>query len=85
MPENGVETFDREMFTARALGYLCLHFADLGEKTVLERADFLMGLGLPRREAAVVLGSTDESLRVRAYQRDKQAVQGKGKAKGGGS
>lgn len=67
-----LEKFDWDPFIGRALGYLCLHFTDLGKKTVIERADFLMALGLPRREAAAVLGTSDESLRVLANQRAKR-------------
>jgi hypothetical protein len=63
------EEYDWNPFVGRALAYLCLHFADLGKKSVLEQADFLMNLGLPRRDAAAVLGSSDESLRVLANQR----------------
>ena len=36
-------------FIGRALGYLCLHLADMRSKTVLEQAEFLMALGMPRR------------------------------------
>lgn len=61
--------FDWDPFIGKALAYLCLHFADLTSKTRLEQADFLMNLGLPRGEAAAVLGTTDESLRVMANQR----------------
>lgn len=60
------EEFDWQPFIGRSIAYLCLHLADMRSKSVLEQAEFLMSLGLPRREAAVVLGSTDESLRVMA-------------------
>jgi hypothetical protein len=40
-------------------------------KTVLEQAEFLMQMGLPRKEAAIVLGSSDESLRVLARNKAK--------------
>lgn len=82
MVEKQAERFDRELFVARALAYLCVHFADLSDKTVLERAEFLMGMGLPRAEAAAVLGTTDESLRVSAHQRAKRMTT-KGKKKEG--
>jgi len=36
----------------------------LKDKKVTEKATFLMGLGLARKDAAAVIGSTDESLRV---------------------
>ena len=85
MTNDQATEFDRELFTARALGYLCLHFADLSQKTVLEQGDFLMGLGLPRPEAALVSGSTDESLRVLAHQRAKQQASGKGAVREGKS
>ncbi|MGQ0668296.1 MAG: hypothetical protein ACT4PO_01245 [Actinomycetota bacterium] len=80
MVQPETEEFDWNPFIGRAPAYLCLHIADLGKQTVLERADSLMGLGLPRREAAVVLGSSDESLRVAAHRRAKQ---GGSKTEGG--
>jgi hypothetical protein len=49
---------------AKALAYLVVNSAGLKEKKVTERATFLMGLGLERKDAAAVLGSTDNSLRV---------------------
>jgi len=74
------EEFDWQPFIARALAYLCLEHADMGSKTVLEKAEFLMKLGMPRKEAAVVVGSSDESLRVLATQRAKRAADGTKKA-----
>lgn len=56
--------FDWEPFIGRALGYLCLHLAEKRSRSVLDQAEFLMGFGLPRREAAMIVGSTDESVRV---------------------
>lgn len=49
---------------ARAQAYQALHLADLGDASLVARANFLMTLGLPRAEAAGLLGSSDESLRV---------------------
>jgi len=46
------------------LAYLCLQHSDVQEKGLFERATFLMNLGLPRSDAAALLGSTDDSLRV---------------------
>lgn len=66
--------FDWQPFIGRSLAYLCLHLADMRSRTVLEQAEFLMALGMPRREAAVVVGSTDESLRVLARQKAKKAA-----------
>jgi hypothetical protein len=69
--------FDWKPFIGRSLGYLCLHLADMRAKTMLEQADFLMRWGLPRREAAVVLGTTDESLAELARRRAKRESQEK--------
>jgi hypothetical protein len=59
-------------FIGRALALLCLHAADMRSDTVLEQADFIMALGLSRAEAARVLASSAESLRVLAAQRAKK-------------
>ena len=56
------EEFDWNPFIGRALGYMCLHLADMRSKTLLEQAEFLMKFGLPRREAATIVGSSDGSL-----------------------
>jgi len=73
MPRLREEEFDWQPFIGRALAYLCLDAADMSTSTTLERADFLMKLGLPRKEAAVIVGSSDESLRVLAQRRSKGA------------
>jgi hypothetical protein len=71
--------FDWDPFIGRSIAYLCLHLADMRSKTTLEQAEFLMQLGLPRKEAAVVVGSSDESLRVMARQKAKRTASvGKG-------
>jgi hypothetical protein len=70
------EEFEWEPFIGRALGFLCLHLADMNSRSVLEQAEFLMAFGLPRREAATVIGSTDESLRVLTRNRAKKATKG---------
>jgi hypothetical protein len=49
---------------AKALAYLVVNSPGLKDKKVTEKATFLMGLGLDRKDAAAVLGSTDNSLRV---------------------
>lgn len=50
----------------RSLAFLCLHYAEMRTKTLMEQAEFLARLGVSRREAAVILGSTEESLSVMA-------------------
>lgn len=64
MPNDSAPPTDWTAVSARALAYLCLHQAGLDDASVLDRAKFLMALGLPRAEAAALLGSSDESLRV---------------------
>lgn len=58
---------------ARAQAYQALHLADLGGASLVVRANFLMTLGLPRAEAAALLGSTDDSLRVTLANAKKKA------------
>ncbi|MEX1046856.1 MAG: hypothetical protein WD757_01275 [Actinomycetota bacterium] len=70
--------FDWGPFTGRMLAYLGLHLADMTGKTILEQAEFLMGLGLPRKEAAVVVGSSPESLAVLARRKAKANKGSKG-------
>ena len=54
---------------ARSLAYLALHRAELGNSSVGDKAAFLEGLGLPRADVAVIVGSSVDSvselLRVR--------------------
>jgi len=69
-----LEEFDWQPFIGRSLGYPCLHLADMRSRSVLEQAEFLMDLGLPRKEAAVVVGSTDEFLRVLTRNKPKKAA-----------
>jgi hypothetical protein len=63
------DQFDWLQFIGRTLAYLSLSAAQLQEASLLAKADFLMSRGLPRREVALVLSSTDESLRVQLAKR----------------
>jgi hypothetical protein len=58
---------------ARSLAFLCLQNSKAKTRTVLEKAEFLSALGLPYADAAKMLGSTAESLRVMAYTKGKKA------------
>ena len=49
---------------AKALAYTVVQSAGLKDRKLTDQAIFLMGLGLSRKDAAAVLGSSDESLRV---------------------
>lgn len=64
---------------AKAQAYQALHLAGLSEATVVDKARFLMVLGLSRADAAALIGSTDESLRKGFERADKKKV-GDGKA-----
>jgi hypothetical protein len=66
---------------ARALAYQAMHLAGLSDAGVLAKAHFLMVLGLPRSEAAGLIGSTDESLRKGFEREAKKAGSAKGKGK----
>lgn len=70
---NPTET-DWTAVAARAQAYQALHLAELGGESLVVRAGFLMTLGLPRAEAALLLRSTDESLRVALYNAKKKAT-----------
>lgn len=48
----------------RSLAFLCLCEADLRDKKLLPQASLLESLGLSRKDAAAILGTTSESLRV---------------------
>lgn len=55
---------DWQSVIARALAFLAMNVSDAKDKTLTERAAFLMNLGLTRRDAALLLGTTDNSLGV---------------------
>jgi len=59
---------------ARAQAYQALHLAGLSEAPLLVKTGFLMTLGLARAEAAVLVGSTDESVRVAMSRAKKKAA-----------
>lgn len=63
----------------RSLAFLCLQNTSVKDGSVLEKAEFLSALGLPFADAAKMLGSTAESLRVMSYHRGRRA---KGAARG---
>lgn len=58
------EEVDWQAVSAKALALLCIHKIGLGEGTVVDRARALIVLGIPRKDAATMLGTTDDSLRV---------------------
>jgi hypothetical protein len=46
----------------RSLAYLCLNAGDLRDKNLAEKAAFLEALGIERKEAAGMLGTTYASI-----------------------
>jgi hypothetical protein len=75
------EEFDWTSVIGKALAFLCLHYADMRSEKVGEQAAFLGRLGLPRSEAAKLLGTTDESLRVLASKRAKGTASKRARSK----
>jgi hypothetical protein len=47
----------------RSLAFLCLQSTSLKEGTMLQKAQFLSGLGLSYRDSAEMLGSSEASLK----------------------
>lgn len=58
----------------RSIAFLCLNAAELRDSDLADQAHFLQGLGLSRREAAKMLGTSEDSLRV--LQRRKKHAKG---------
>lgn len=48
--------------TARALAFLCVRQAQVDGESLVEQATFLERFGIPRAEAATILGTTQKSL-----------------------
>jgi ectoine hydroxylase-related dioxygenase (phytanoyl-CoA dioxygenase family) len=53
---------DWSAVTARALAFLCVRQAQVEGETLVEQATFLERFGIPRSEAATILGTTSKSL-----------------------
>ena len=71
---------------ARSLAFLCLHVAELRGKEVVPQAALLEALGLSRADAATMLNTTAETIRVglhnaRKKQGGKHAAKTKRKAR----
>jgi hypothetical protein len=61
----------------RALAFLCLHYAEMTSQPLLDQAEFLGRFGIPRSEAATILGTTDDSLAALARQSRQRKAAGK--------
>jgi hypothetical protein len=69
---------------ARALSYLCINATDLRDADLTRKAVLLEGLGLPRRDVATLLGTTEDIVRVQvnaAKRGGARKRRGKGKKK----
>lgn len=64
MSKESVNTTDWQAVAAKAQAFQALQLAGLGEKKLTDKARFLMVLGLTRADAAGLLGSSDDSLRI---------------------
>ena len=63
-PQNADQQSDWVAVIGRSLAFLCLSEADLRDKDLAQQADLLQALGLSRADAARVLGTSADSLRV---------------------
>jgi hypothetical protein len=63
VPKEPINETNWSAVTARAQAYLAMHAAGFSDKQLADKAKFLMTLGLTRAEAAVLLGTTDDSMR----------------------
>ena len=77
-PQPGSEFERLAVVIGRSLAFLCLQSTSAKEGTMLQKAEFLSGLGLDYADAAQMLGTTSASLKELARQA-KQAKKGKGK------
>ena len=68
---------DWQLVMGRALGILCLHAEELRGAPLVDQWFFLERLGFPRDEAAKILGTTAESLRVSGARRKAQPTKTK--------
>ena len=72
----GDEHTDWQAVIGKALSFLCVQ--ELGRSdlarvgTVLQKVQFLESLGVPRKDAAVMMGSTADSVRVLAAAQKKK-------------
>jgi hypothetical protein len=63
-PQSADQQTDWAAVIGRSLAFLCLAEADLRDKELTPQAALLQSLGLSRADAARILGTSAESLRV---------------------
>jgi hypothetical protein len=60
---NETEWLKTATVISRSLAFLCLQYTPLKDGGVLEKAEFLRGLGLPYSDSALMIGSTEASVK----------------------
>jgi len=73
-PQSGSEWERVATVIGRSLAFLCMQSTSVKEGTLLQKAEFLNGLGLEYADAAQMLGTSEASLKELA----RQAKKGKG-------
>lgn len=85
MATNEAPEVDWTSVIGRALAYLALDRAGLTDETLLAQSEFLERFGITRREAARILGTSDDSLRVLAKRKQDASKRDAGKKRTKGS
>jgi hypothetical protein len=62
-PQSGSEWERVAVVIGRSLAFLCMQSTSAKEGTLLQKAEFLNGLGLDYADAAQMLGTTEASLK----------------------
>ena len=65
----------------KCLAFACMHFAEIQNKTIVEKARFLESLGLERKDVAVMLDTTAASITEMYRQSKRRKAGGKNAAK----
>jgi hypothetical protein len=79
VPQPGSEWERVAIVIGRSLAFLCLQSTPAKEGTLLQKADFLGGLGLKYADAAQMLGTSEASLKELARQSKKPKGGDRGK------
>ncbi len=75
MARDQINTTDWAEVAAKAQAFQALHLVGLKDKSLTERATFLMALGLARADTAALLGTSDDSLRVTLARQAKKGAE----------
>jgi hypothetical protein len=81
MPNNVDEGPDWQSVIGKCLAFLCLHVSEIKSETIPKKARFLIGLGLPKADAAGILNTTPASLNE-LFRLERNKKGGKSVAKG---